>query len=128
MATFMLLLKGDTTRDRDRELSPAEVQVIIEKYIEWSAGLEAGGHYVASNKLRHAPMRTLQPADGGVRVLDGPFSEAKEVVAGYFVIEAGDMEEAETIARGCPHLRYGGEIELREVEPRVREEMAKRHA
>lgn len=126
MATFMLLLKGDTTRATDEPLSPAQVQAIIEKYVEWSTRIEADGHYVASDKLRAEPIRTLEHVDGSVRVMDGPYSEAKEVVAGYFVIEADDLEQAEVIARGCPHLSFGGVIQIREIEPRVREEMEQR--
>lgn len=118
MAKYMLLLKGDTTRMGDRDLSPEEIQAIIRKYIAWSTELEERGHWLASDKLRTEPARALTAAADGVRVMDGPFSEAKEVVAGYFMIEARDMDEAEAIARGCPHLGFGGAIEIREVESR----------
>jgi hypothetical protein len=49
-------------------------------------------------------------------VIDGPFTEATEVIGGYFVISAADYAEAIEISRDCPHLRYGGRIELREIE------------
>ena len=51
------------------------------------------------------------------RVTDGPYSETKEVVGGYFTIEARDYEAALAECRDCPHLEYGGTIEVREVEP-----------
>jgi hypothetical protein len=47
--------------------------------------------------------------------VDGPFAEAKEVIGGYFVIQAADYAEAVRLSTECPHLRYGGRIELREI-------------
>ena len=43
--------------------------------------------------------------------------EAKEIVGGYFMVKAADYEEAVTLSKTCPHLRYGGRIELREIHP-----------
>jgi hypothetical protein len=51
---------------------------------------------------------------GKVSVTDGPFTEAKECVSGYFVIEAKDRREAVAIAKKCPHLAIGG-IEVRDI-------------
>ncbi len=49
---------------------------------------------------------------------DGPYAEAKDVIGGYFVIEAKDAAEAEAITRDCPHLASspGNWIELRPIE------------
>jgi hypothetical protein len=47
---------------------------------------------------------------------DGPYAESKEVVAGFFVISAGDYAEACRIAESCPHLKYGSHIEVRQVQ------------
>ena len=49
-------------------------------------------------------------------MVDGPYTEAKEIVGGYFLIEAVDYDEAVQICRSCPHLKYGGRIELREID------------
>ena len=54
--------------------------------------------------------------DGQVRVTDGPYAEVKEVVGGYFLIRASSYDVAVEIARTCPHLRYGGRIEVRQVD------------
>ena len=48
-------------------------------------------------------------------VTDGPYSETKELVGGYYVIEAADYAEAIEIAKTSPHLRFGGRIEVREI-------------
>jgi hypothetical protein len=49
---------------------------------------------------------------------DGPYAEAKDVIGGYFVIEAKDAAEAETIARDCPHLTLATTnwVEIRPIE------------
>jgi hypothetical protein len=49
-------------------------------------------------------------------VVDGPYSEAKEVVGGYGIIQAANYEEALELTRDCPHLAFG-RLELRETDP-----------
>jgi hypothetical protein len=51
----------------------------------------------------------------GRTVADGPFAESKEAIGGYFYLQVADMEEALTIARQCPGLEYGAEVEVRPV-------------
>ncbi|MEI9898003.1 MAG: YciI family protein [Chthoniobacter sp.] len=46
-------------------------------------------------------------------VVDGPYAEAKESVAGYFMVSAGSIEEAAEIAQDCPALAYGMTVEVR---------------
>jgi hypothetical protein len=46
-------------------------------------------------------------------VIDGPFAESKEAVAGFFVIQAGSLEEAVEVAKGCPGLEVGQTVEVR---------------
>jgi len=50
-----------------------------------------------------------------VAVSDGPFAEAKDVIGGYTLIEASDLAHASEIAKGCPILEVGGEVEVRPV-------------
>jgi hypothetical protein len=61
-----------------------------------------------STSIRH-------PADGGVAVSDGAFAETKEVIGGYYLIEAADLDEALRIAADVP-APFGG-VELRPVLP-----------
>jgi hypothetical protein len=67
----------------------------------------------------------LRPTAEGVRVrlrggklssTDGPFAETKEVIGGFFMIDAKDMKEAVAIAKRCPHLKVGF-VEVRQVIP-----------
>ena len=48
-------------------------------------------------------------------ITDGPYAEAKEVIGGYSLIEARDLDEAARIASGCPILEVGGSVEVRPV-------------
>lgn len=73
------------------------------------------GTLVASQQLEPpAKARTVRVRAGRARVLDGPFAETKEVLAGYNLIEAASMEEALRIAQEFPWTRYGS-IEVRPV-------------
>jgi hypothetical protein len=51
----------------------------------------------------------------GQILTDGPFTETKEIIGGYFVIQAASMEEAMEVSRTCPHLAYEGRVQIREL-------------
>lgn len=110
MATYMLLLKGG----KFDHYSPEEMQKIIERYIGWSMQLREQGAHRGGEELKPGG-RVLRKEKN--RVTDGPFIETKESVGGFYLIEARDEQHAMEISRGCPHLDYEGEIELREINP-----------
>ena len=93
--------------------SPQNLQKRLQKWTEWFRELETKG----TLKVLGHP---LQPegtvlANGGQTVLDGPYAESKDIVLGYSVVQAKDLAEARTIARGCPVLTYGGMVEVRPI-------------
>lgn len=55
---------------------------------------------------------TVRKRRGKVTSVDGPYLETKEVIGGYFVVEADSMEEAVELAKGCPATEYGA-VEVR---------------
>jgi hypothetical protein len=114
MSKFMLILHDNPSMLAD--VSPSDMQAIVERYTQWAGALAAKGQHAGGNKLTDSGGRWLQRVEGEISATDGPFTEAKEVIGGYFLIEAADMREAESIARDCPHLDYGGRIELRQVD------------
>lgn len=63
-----------------------------------------------------AEAKQVRSRRGRARVLDGPFAEGKEVIAGYLVIEADSLDEAVEIASGCPNAAAGS-VEVRQVVP-----------
>src|SRR5215831_11281452 len=116
MAKYMLLLYNEP---RDWvSLSPAEAQKALEKFITWRTKLQTQGIYLGSHKLADDLGKVLR-GHGQVRVTDGPYSETKEVLGGYFLIEAPNYDEAVKQAQSCPSLEYGGTIEVRVVDTMV---------
>ncbi len=77
--------------------------------------LRQAGHYVAAESLQPvSTAATVRVRNGKVSVTDGPFTEAKEVIAGFYLIEAHDLEEAIALAAKIPPARVGA-IEIRPV-------------
>ncbi|MET0216283.1 MAG: YciI family protein [Vicinamibacterales bacterium] len=114
MPKYMLLLHDNPASFEG--VSPDEMQKIVEKYIVWGKKLREAGVWRASDKLTDEPGRVMRRKDGQVRVTDGPYSESKEVLGGYYLIEVGSYDNAVEHARDCPHLEYGGTIEVRQVD------------
>lgn len=84
---------------------------------DWVRDTYGSGRGVLGERLRPpADAVGVQVRAGEVVVTDGPFSETKEVVAGFDVIEAPDLDEAITIAAAHP-MAYAGAIELRPFWP-----------
>jgi hypothetical protein len=59
--------------------------------------------------------QVLRPNGGQPRATDGPYSETKEILGGYYTIEAASYDEAVQRALTLPHLDYGGTVEVRHV-------------
>lgn len=114
MKQYILFLHEPPAMNMD--ISPEQMQQIIARYIAWREEVAAKGHMVGGQKLRDGEGRLLRAANGKLSVTDGPFAEAKEVVGGFFHIQAESYEQAVEIASTCPHLDFGA-IEVREVEP-----------
>jgi hypothetical protein len=108
MPKFMLLLY-DNPADWSK-VSPEEMQQALEKYFAWTKK----PFTVDSLRLGPDPGKVLR-SQGSVRVTDGPYSETKEVLGGYYTIEAANYDEAVRLAREHPHLEYGGTIEIRQA-------------
>ena len=113
MPHYMLLLHESTITP---DLKPAEVQQIIGRYVAWSASLQAKGRLVAGEKLRDRSGRVMARQGERVVVRDAPFAEAKEVIGGFYIIDARDYDDAVELSRSCPHLELGGTIQVREIE------------
>ena len=108
MPQFMLMLRDSGSFPDD--ISPEEIQQILERYGAWSEKSGAKGQ-----KLRDSEGRVMTRMDGKLAVVDGPYAEAREVLGGYFMIEAADYDAAVALANDCPHLDFGS-IEVRQIE------------
>lgn len=112
MKNYLLILRDH--EERWERFSPDEMQRTIEKFVAWNKSLSDDGRFIGAGKLTGDLGTTVRSRDGDL-VVDGPFSEAKEAIAGYFAVRADSMEEAEGLAKGCPILTYGGSVEVREL-------------
>ncbi len=113
MAKFMLLLYDNPANWQN--ISPEGMQQALAKYMAWGQRLRTKGIFVGSDKLEDNQGRVLRKSAGQIRVSDGPYAESKEVFGGYFAIEVPDYNAAVAECNDCPHLDYGGTIEIRQV-------------
>ena len=92
--------------------------------VEYDATLRQSGHCLASEALQSVQTATtVRIRSGKVSVTDGPFAETKEQLAGFYLVEARDLNEAIQIASRIPGARVGS-IEVRPIRP-IREAVAK---
>ncbi|GJM35880.1 MAG: hypothetical protein DHS20C18_48810 [Saprospiraceae bacterium] len=96
MQEFLLILKGDGMN----HLSPNELQNIMAEYKAWANKL--GDQYLSGQRLEETGALLTNKEEG--ITTDGPFLESKEIIAGFFLIQAADQEEANKIAMSSPHL------------------------
>lgn len=115
MAQYMLLLYDNPASFA--QVTPEQMQQIITEYGAWAKRLGTEGRIAGGHKLKEEGGKILKIDGQQVKVVNGPYSETKEVIGGYFMIVADGYDQAVEIARSCPHARYGVKIEVREIDP-----------
>jgi hypothetical protein len=109
MSEFTFLYRG-----RDSNASPEQMQKIMEKWRAWFKELGEKGH---PKDIGHPLEHTGKVVKGKQKtVTDGPFAEAKDVVGGFTLIEARDLNQATELSKGCPILEAGGSVEVRPIQ------------
>jgi hypothetical protein len=105
-STFVIfLIQGPSYRDAS---TPQEESLRIDEYRNWARKIRQEGIPLSGIKL-HPETSFLGTFDVPDRVGSG--------IAGYFLVEADDFARAAAIAGSCPHLQYGGQIEIRRIQP-----------
>ena len=108
---YMLLLHVDETGFG--RLTPDEQAAGIAAYAAFTADLVASGRFRGAGRLRpRAEARTVRTAAGKPLVTDGPFAETKELIGGYYLLEAETIDEALDWAARCPASGHGA-VEVR---------------
>lgn len=108
MKEFMLLFRQPSYDFS--QASREEMQALARKWQDWAGGIESQGK-LASHGPRLAPEgKVLKP--GGV-ITNGPFVEIREILGSFLIVKAEDLEEAITLAHGCPALDAQGSVEIR---------------
>jgi hypothetical protein len=93
--------------------SPAELQHIMTNFYAWVDGLSQKGILRGAQPLMEEGKLVTGPR--GASVTDGVFIESKEAIAGYFLLAVASTDEAVRLARQCPILEHGAQIEVRPV-------------
>jgi hypothetical protein len=110
---FMLIL----AEDPDLVATADQRAAAVQRVAEYAMGLVSEGVLKGGSPLHPVDeAKKVRTREGKQRVLDGPFAESKEVIAGYFIIEAPDMQAAVAVAARCPNAEFGS-VEVREIVP-----------
>jgi hypothetical protein len=97
--------------------SDAERGRIFGEYMEYRKGIRQTGAYQGGHALEPvSTATTVRVKDGRTLTTDGPFAETREQLAGFFLVEAKDLDEAIQLASGIPGARTGC-IEVRPIRP-----------
>lgn len=111
MTEFMMIFRN--AYDPAFKPSPEQMQASIKQWQDWMGGIAAQGKFIATNRLGFSG-KTLKPSNV---ISDGPYAEIKEIVGGYVLVKAENIDEAMKLAEGCPILAIGGHVEVRDVIP-----------
>jgi hypothetical protein len=108
MSEYLFLYRGGQRPD-----SPQEAQQVMQKWMAWLQDLNQRGHI----RDRGQPLEPTGKVVTGKQktVTDGPFAEAKDLVGGYTLIDAADLNQAAELSKGCPVFDRGGSVEVRPV-------------
>ncbi len=106
---MMIFIGGDYAT---AGLTPEQVQEKMEKWNNWVEDLRTQGLYINGKPLTPQAKRI---AGTDQLVTDGPFVETKELVGGYFLFKASDMNHAVSLTKDFPDYDIGGVVEVREI-------------
>ena len=85
-----------------------EVSDLNGRHLDFNDALRATGHFIVAEALAPAQETARVTTRGGkLHISDGPFTESKEVIAGFYLLEANDMKEATEIASRIPSVSLG---------------------
>lgn len=112
---FLLLIVEP--RGQRGSFPPAEARNLYDQMMAYGQNLQEEGRLIAAESLRPDEHGVRLSARGSPLALrDGPFAEAREMVGGFFLIEAADRDEAVAVARRCPAVAWAT-VEVRECAP-----------
>ena len=110
MKEFLLLFRNAPTGAP--ALSPEELKNISKPWQDWIGGIAAQNKLASQGNRLGFEGATVRPANF---VTDGPYAEIKEIVLGYTIVKTESLEEAIELAKGCPVLNMGGNVEVRAI-------------
>ena len=110
MSAFVYLFRGGA-----RPESPAGTQQQMQKWVAWMKELGEKGHLKDPGQPLLPSGKVVKGKGAQKAVTDGPFAEAKDIVGGYMLVEARDLDQAVELSHGCPVFDIDGGVEIRPV-------------
>jgi hypothetical protein len=111
---YMLLMYTRAAQhEEERALPEADYRAIVAEYRDWAMAREGEGRLVSAEKLSDQT-RVMTTAADGVAIAES--ADSDRILGGYFLITARDLDDALELAKTHPHLKYGGEVEVRPIE------------
>jgi hypothetical protein len=108
MNQFVFLYRGG------QRPSPSELgEQVLQKWAVWLKELSDKGHLIDRGQALDWQGKLVRGSEK--TVTDGPFTEIKEIIGGFTLIRAKDLTQAAELAKGCPILERGGQVEVRPV-------------
>ena len=93
--------------------SPEQMQEVMTSWMNWMGSIAAQNKLANNgNRLSMSIAKTVKPNNV---ITDGPYTEIKEFINGYTIVKAANVDEAVELAKGCPILLIGGNVEVRAV-------------
>ena len=111
MTDFALLFRATAEGQRAAMGTPADAQRSLENWLGWIQSLEQSGRL----KDRGQPLTMEGKVVSGRTVTDGPFTEVKDILLGFIIVTADNLDAAAEIAKGCPIAIGGGSVEVRPI-------------
>jgi hypothetical protein len=112
MKEFVMIFRNNSVGEIP--LTPEGTLAVSKGWQDWFTDFASQGHLVNPGARLGNEGRTVTP---GNVITTGPYAEIKEIIGGLTVIRAESLEEATEIAKGCPALHVGGNVEVREIIP-----------
>jgi hypothetical protein len=109
---YTLLIYSNTAREAFDQLPEADQKAVMGEYVAISELPETVG---GAQLQPVEAATTVRVEDGRTLTTDGPFAETKEVLGGFYMLEADDLDSALEVAARIPAARMGGAIEVRPV-------------
>ncbi|HTD98128.1 MAG TPA: YciI family protein [Mucilaginibacter sp.] len=110
MKEFVMIYRNEAMPEA--KYSPDEMQNILKQWENWMGSIAAQGKLVNQGNRLGSEGKSIKP---GMIITNGPYAEIKEMIGGYTIIRADSIDDAVEIAKGCPILHVGGNVEVRDI-------------
>src|SRR5262245_41999867 len=108
MSQFLYLYRMTEPARQAAIGTPESARQNMQRWMTWMADLDAKGHLKDRGQPLEHTGKTVRGQSKAVT--DGPFTEAKDLVGGFSIVEARDIDQAVELSRGCPILDGGGSV------------------